>query len=296
LLVSALLAGSALFAAALVTGSRELDHIGFYDEGLSHLKNGRHEEAIESFSHSLEVEEKFAPALIARARTKEARGHEDKRDFTSALDDYQIAYQLTQEPALKAEMAYCLGKLNSYLEAIELLNEAIEGGFETAEVFNNLGYCQMKTTYYDDAEKNLTKALELNPTLQAPWYNRALNGLNRSEACHVPIPQTAVNNIQKARETGKDGPMLLYYAAAIWDRLPSKSPHRHATILELLEKSLEMGLDSNVLIGQSPRFQELRNTPEFNALVGQPRPARRVPFRPHLLQVDSTPPSIASSK
>ncbi len=293
LLAGALAAGLGLIGAGIAIGRSGLDHRGFYDEGLAHLANGRHKEAINSFSRSLDIEPEFAPALVARAYTKETRGNPG--DFASAIEDYTQAYQWTRDPGLQARMGYCAARRNSFEEAIMRFGEAIERGFTKAEVLNNLGYCQMRLAYYDDAEDSLTKAIEIDPKLQAPWCNRAMNNLYRSELRGVPISEIAVNDIEMARRTGENGPTLLFYAAAILDRLPGESPNREETILEFLDEALELGLNVNLLKERSDRFQELRTTPEFITMIERPRSTRPVPDGPRLLQIGSKASFLASN-
>ena len=280
-------AGLGSLAAAVAFGMREPAHVIFYREGLRHFTDGRYDEAIKAYTRSLTSDDRFTAARIGRARTREKRGDRGENDFNLAIDDYKIAYEVTNDPIWKARMGYCAAKRRSYADASAWLNEAIKGGVESAEVFNNLGYCQTKLTYYDAAEENLTRALELDSKLQPPWYNRAVNELYRSERRRVPISETALTDIQTAREAGDDGPELLYFAAAIWDSLSSTTPNREEAIFELLDQALELGLDSSVLTRASPRFTDFRENTKFNAMIRSSRPLRQIARRPHLLQVNS---------
>ena len=59
-------------------------------------------------------------------------------------------------------------------DAISQFEKAIQRGFATAEVHNNLGYCLMYRSRFAEAEMHLDKALQLKPNFQAAIHNRGM--------------------------------------------------------------------------------------------------------------------------
>lgn len=59
--------------------------------------------------------------------------------------------------------------------ALQLLNELLGQGVQTAEVFNDAGVAQLQLSHYDEAVECFSKALAKAPTYNEALFNRALS-------------------------------------------------------------------------------------------------------------------------
>jgi tetratricopeptide (TPR) repeat protein len=75
-----------------------------------------------------------------------------------------------------AALATCFllpGPRNDYRPAIHYYRAALQVGYQRARVYNNLGFSQAMRARLPEARETLTKAIDLDPGLQAAYYNRA---------------------------------------------------------------------------------------------------------------------------
>src|SRR5205823_3827700 len=77
------------------------------------------------------------------------------------------------------------GPRNDYIPAINYYHEALQADYRTARVYNNLGYSLAIRARIPEARETLTKAIELDPGLQAAYYNRACLRFR----CNIPSLQ-----------------------------------------------------------------------------------------------------------
>src|SRR5262249_23641853 len=131
-----------------------------------------------------------------------------------------------------AAHAYCDAHLRCLNEAIEEGNKALQAGFSSAAVYNNLGYSYY-TGYSTDranrcrkAEALLRQALAFAPHMPAGYLTRAHRDLIQSES-EPPrsLLQTAVVDVQKAVEIGPVNAELYYLAAKVLAKAASPRLH-----------------------------------------------------------------------
>src|SRR5439155_5759259 len=109
-----------------------------------------------------------------------------------------------------AALAYCLALIGSPQGALSHIEEARGRGFENAELFNNRAWAALQlrtsanmTRLFADVRRDLERALELNPRLQAAFFNRG--ELLYSEWLQKPDPAKladAISNIEAAISIG----------------------------------------------------------------------------------------------
>src|SRR5262249_40491990 len=93
---------------------------------------------------------------------------------------------------------YALSRLKLHPEAIRCYQEAIKAGFNSAEVFNNLGCSHSQISELSQARTELTRAIQKNDALQAAYFNRAL--------VHYKMAKEQENlqqNADRERDAGK---------------------------------------------------------------------------------------------
>jgi tetratricopeptide (TPR) repeat protein len=197
--------------------------------------------------------------------------------FAGALGDFREANRIRPEPRLQACIAYCLAREAQHRDAAAENLRALEAGFKTAEVYNNLAYSQMRISKVKGARENLARALDLNPRLPAACHNRL--GLLTIELVRGPGPSPeevrsaldlALDACPESAELYADAADLC--ATAAWRADAPADDPRSDLALTHLEHALRLGLD---LGGRptSPVYTRLRGqlATRFAVLVNSPR-------------------------
>jgi serine/threonine protein kinase/Tfp pilus assembly protein PilF len=111
-----------------------------------------------------------------------ARSHLKLGDMGAALLDFERANQLSPDGQTEACLGYCqhfTGQRDPGRAAADY-TRAMNAGFATPEVLNNLGFCYLRLNQLDAAKHCLDLAIGADPTLQSAYYNRALIDLERA--------------------------------------------------------------------------------------------------------------------
>jgi serine/threonine protein kinase len=207
-------AGTSL--ASHVVATREPYAFREQNRGLTAYQQGDYPTAIEHFNRALEAD----PRLAATAYTR-GRAHQHQRMLKAALDDYTLADSIAPTGVTAASMGYCQTWLNMHEAAIASYNEAIRRGYAPAAVFNAIGYTYLVAGGSDVAKKleaarrSLDRAIDLDPSMQAAYHNRAVVGL---QAIRPPfgIREQAIKDIRRAMELGRESAQLYHDAAYIY--------------------------------------------------------------------------------
>ena len=146
------------------------------DAGLEAYQQGQYRAALEHLHVAVDSDANDIPAHLALDRVYQKMGN-----HLAAFADYRkIQVLAPQDGRTHASLGYCANCLDMQLPvAIEYYTEALHCGFDRAEVHNNLGYCRLQRNDPNEDDvakslKHLTRAVELDPQLQAAHYNRAL--------------------------------------------------------------------------------------------------------------------------
>jgi serine/threonine protein kinase/Tfp pilus assembly protein PilF len=194
---AAVLVGAAvMFSGAYSFAVQEKASTRNYQEGVAAYGRGEFGLAVKLFDRALEKEE-TSRAYWARARAEQNLG-----DIRAAEADYARADQLAPEARNKAMLAYCLLLRGDISTANMNSFRAINDGFASAEVFNNLGLACSRVGQFDAALDKLTVACGLNPTLQAAFYNRAVVDLKLASLQPHHVPTQGISDMEKALELG----------------------------------------------------------------------------------------------
>jgi serine/threonine protein kinase/Tfp pilus assembly protein PilF len=261
-----LVAGATLAVVATGLGGywltpKEPFSVRLFNKGTELYQRGQYSEAIDCFNQVARLDSQNAEVQLARGRTFQRMGQ-----FDSAGVAYLAALKLRPaDGRAKAMYGYCLGRMGLDQDAIGYDTAAIEAEFETAEVYNNRGYSFFMTKRPDEAQEDLTKALQLDPFLQAPHFNlallaesRVLKDLNQKSAC-----QAGISHIQKALKIGPTRADLYYHGAILytlasdWDRA-----------LAYLEEAIELDLHHGQL--EDAAFQPLKEHSRYKKLKALP--------------------------
>jgi tetratricopeptide (TPR) repeat protein len=275
------------------------------ESGARLYQDRRFNEAVEHFNDALRADATNAAALFARGRAFQQMGQ-----YSLALQDFLAVdkWAVTRSQAklgnggrngardgkALACAAYCLGRLNQPNGAAELNRLALDAGYRTAEVYNNLGYCQTQLNLAAAARENLDQALSQNADLQAAYHNRAAWSQRQAIAEILKKKkqardtesyrtlQAGIADIRKARECGPPSAELSLDAA----RLHALAAHVEDTwapsaLLHATEYVEQKGDPRRFA---DPMFQGLTTSEKILELRGRPVPS--LPAPPTVRMVD----------
>ena len=206
--------GAAILALGLILGSaafvatRDPYFVREYAAGRQALAAHQLDDAVLYFDHALAAKTGDAGILFARGQAFQERG-----DFDLAVRDYFKASELSQAGVIEACLAYCLAQMREHQDAVARGLKSIDRGGTSAEVYNNLGYCERKLGRYLTARQHLDKAIALNPSLGIAYYNRGLLDLRRVVSGNPP--ENGLNDFDRAVEFGPISGTLFFDAACM---------------------------------------------------------------------------------
>ncbi len=243
------------------TSVRQLDRAKVF------YKDGQFDQAIEHLNRALDADSSLAEALILRGQSHQALGR-----YSAASTDYTAARKLTHEPRLQAASGFCLAMQNSHRAAIRSFELAIAAGYQSAEVYDDLGYSLAQVGQADDALDNLTRAIALDPKLQAAYANRATVELNFAFANNSTTAGNALHDITRAIDLGPPSGDL-FLQAAVTCALESRTDPQHtANVLEFLRQAVLNNCDKKQ-IDENPLLANFRKDAAYQALASlQPLP------------------------
>ena len=198
----------------------------------------------------------IGPLLFARGRAYQLLGHADERNYRLAWDDFRQADELVPEGRTKACMGYCLNQMGLPRDAIAAYNEAIQAGFKSAPLFNNLGYSYLALLQMDEAQRCLELALQLDPNLRAAHHNRArlrlrqaLRLIQQERVCPEArrCLEAGIKDIRRAIERGPVTAELYVDAARLCGVAARQSSQWVAPALEYARLAVKAGYDSRKL-------------------------------------------------
>ena len=264
-----------------------------FDVGVQLHQQGRFKDAVAQFTAILEADPQNADAFLARARAFQEMGAADQRQFQSALADYQEADRLASDARTKASIGYCLNQTGADPRfAIANYQAAHALGYDSAGLFNNLGYSQLKISKTAGAEASLDRAIELDPRLQAPHHNRAI--LHVQKATRLPPAKANEDDLKKWRadiatsvQAGirditfaiKLGPASaeIYFDAARLHALAAETdPSQKEAALSYLQKAVALKFDTRKL-AHDPTFSAVAGDATFQQLQKTPAPDEAPP-------------------
>ena len=97
-----------------------------------------------------------------------------------AFTDYDAADKLAPSPSLAAGKGYCSSQLGQDKPAVEYFRRALDGGYDSPVVLNDLGYSLLQRGRLDEAEDFLRRALQADDTLQSAHHNLVVIHLQRA--------------------------------------------------------------------------------------------------------------------
>jgi eukaryotic-like serine/threonine-protein kinase len=258
-----------------------------FDAGVELHQQGQFDRAIAQFSAVLEADPQNAEALRARGRVFQGMGAGNKDNYQSALTDYHQAERFAPDGRTRARIGYCQNLTGvDPRVVIETYKTARALGFESAELLNNLGCCQLRTEHIGAAEASLDRAIELDKALQAAYHNRALVHLrkaftlmnaNEEDPDIAKCVQAGMKDIARAIELGPTTADLYFDAARLHGLAAKDDPAQQKATLRYLEQAVARNFDPRQL-PRDPCFTAVKDDAAFQKLAATPPPAQ-VPAR-----------------
>jgi serine/threonine protein kinase len=271
--VAGLLACVLLSAGAWFIATRPADYERFFAQGREQFLLGEYTAAATWFEKSKQANDDYPLAMLGLARSLQSMN-----EYRSALDEYQRLYEKTGDAQVLASMGYCLNMMEKHPEAISQYTRALEEGYESESVFNNLGYAYLRLTNFEKARKHFAAALEINPQCREALYNRALLEWQWATLKGGDVPPQTVTDIETAIRQGSPTANMHYFAARIW--CMSKLPDHREAAIKHAQRAVDLGCDAarlkdgDVLLPlfDDPRMKDLLQVQRRRSAVPEPSP------------------------
>jgi serine/threonine protein kinase len=246
-----------------------------YQEAQTAFTAGDSEKALAAVGQSLVARPDSAEGHFLRARV-----YQTQRQLGLALEEYTAAERLGADGRASAGAAYMLTLSSKYEDAIAAGTRALERGFRTAGVYNNIAYCQMSRTRFTAAEQNLREALALDPTLAAAHHNRLWllrRDLSLAKTQRERLPEARAI-LKNALDGAPESIELHEFAAEVCAAAGALEPGWDGESLNHLQRAVELGFVLPEQPTEPKAYNRLRSDPRFDALLELQPP--KVPDQP----------------
>jgi serine/threonine protein kinase len=240
------------------------------------LAAGLPDAAASLYEQAVLAEPNLYSARLGLARAFQAQGKLQK-----AFEAYAGVYQVRPDWHAAAGAGYCAARLREWHDAERYLSEALRFRPESAETWNNLGFCRLRQTKLANAHDCFERALALDKDLPSAHSNRTLLALCSWVKSAQPVPDGVLEGIDATLQRGARSPRAYLDAA----RLHAISGHDRSAVLErvyqYLSAAYELGGDLAVLDNsgvEDPFLRDYFNEPHIKKLLLlPPKQANKTP-------------------
>jgi serine/threonine protein kinase len=288
----AVLAAGCLVLALGLAGSlyagfiRESYDIRQLHQGQEAYRAGQYERAVQAFDAALEANPRQGDALWGRARAHQQLGvqyaeqaavcpdpveagrlhHQQLRHLELAVSDYYNADPQGTDGRGLACLGYCQSHLRWHDQAVDCYRRAEAAGWATAAVYNDHAFTllneRLSLDRLHEIRDLLDRAIAKDPNLAAARHNRALVEFRSALLDRHYVPQTGLEDIERA--------LALEPATADREldaaRLYAVSGQNPEQVFAHLGRAVENGQNATGF-EESPEFASLQRDPRFTALV-----------------------------
>lgn len=251
--------GLAMGGAALA--AREPEQRRVRREAWEHFQGGENDAALERFNRLIALDDNDHDAWFGRGLTRLRL-----RDGTNVIDDFFQASRLQADGRYHAYAGYCLAHAPNWPAALKLLQQAVDAGFSTAEVWNDIGFCAERTSSWSIADAAFRRASLIDPHLAAPWHNQIRMRLRNIQSLAPLSPEQAAKLIEQAVTLDPRSADLAYDSICL---LLKSFPEQASAdrILELCTAAIANGCTFDRLsripflgpLARDPRFLRLKD-------------------------------------
>ncbi len=152
-----------------------------------------------------------------------------------------------------------------YPQAILRFHNAIGAGYQSINLFNNLGFCDMQIMDFSEADRCFRNALSLNPRCSTALHNLVKLAINRFDRKEL-TPSQAAESIDKALDADGLNADLLLDISVLEAKIAKSDPSFIPRVFEHLKKAISLGADPR-RIAREAAFKHLREEKEFSAIL-----------------------------
>jgi serine/threonine protein kinase len=264
-----LAAGAALLLAGSVAGAvvslRPAPYQVYHAEGLRLFEAGRHAEAVEAFTRSLQARPNWAPALYGRGRALCELGQWPKarEDFLKLVPAHEgWAYAL---------VGYCELQTGDHSAARHALLKAYRQGILDAELLLSLASVLSKSGWRTECVELYTKILSLYPDEKRALRGRSRAMYNRALRLHQQVEPQALEDAQADVRRNPDSLDALRNAAEVFGYAATLEPENETYRIqgrEYLKRALQLGMSRQMYARAKSRLDVLLNQ-EIEKLLDQ---------------------------
>jgi serine/threonine protein kinase/Tfp pilus assembly protein PilF len=299
----------AVFALGTSAAVAAVNHEGSADRysrlGREAFLARQYREAIGSLDKAIETQP-TAELLFLRGRA-----YKNLNDIDAAVTDLTSSYKLEPRPQTAALLGFCHHLKLRHDQAAGWYYKAIEGGWDHAEVYNNLGLSYQRSRQLEEAKRFFSLAIARDPRLQSAYFNRALAdhesklgtfamssearlGAAAQGAPVGPytafssaamlmagysdhIPRDAMRDIETAIQLGPTA-NLYFWQASIYAIASQRDPRFKEAMYQAMEHAIELGQPPRLFMGG---FEHVKDEPRFREMLKrQPGPTQAVCVSP----------------
>jgi tetratricopeptide (TPR) repeat protein len=261
-----------LVALMTVVAMRDPASIRQFRQGDAYFRQEQYSLALDAYREALRLAPGLTQAQFARARTYQKLGL-----YEPAMQDLRVLEQHDTTGRVQAQMGYCLLKrgLGTSPAATDYFRQAIEMGFRTPAVLNNLGFVHRVCGRFQQSETCYKEALEIDPHLREAHFGLVILYYNwRGASNHKPIPKEAAYHAKMAAELGPPSNQVYLLCAQLLIR--EKEVDKSQPLPESQRRRALEYLRQAILHGVAPAeltriaFGPLSDDPEFKLLLNMP--------------------------
>jgi serine/threonine protein kinase/Tfp pilus assembly protein PilF len=210
--------------------------------GWAAFDQGQYRQASAHFDQARHTDAKMAAVWFACGRANQKLGRDE-----DSLAAFEKAHELNPDGRTRACQGYCASRQRLMEEAIAYYQQAIQAGYQPAEVYSNLAYCYSRSgrsRKWQTAKEYLDKAIRSNPRLQPACYLRAQADLQAALLCSDYYPKDGLRDIAVALRAGPQTADLHFTAAqlcAMAARGPAFRQSYFEKACDHLKKALQRG-------------------------------------------------------
>ena len=205
-------------------------------KGMADLLAYKYPPAVDHFTRSLDADPSQPEALFARARAYAAIGR-----YSNALEDMKLSVGISDDPKKLAFLGYCCSCTKAHGDATRLYERAIEKGYRSALLYNNLGVSYYRQGLMGPALNALDGAIATDGDCQLARVNRAIVRCAVSVGEMTP-PTAAIRDMEIALSLGECSGDVYFAAAKIFAHAASANDAWKSRTLDCLQRALEHGV------------------------------------------------------
>ena len=278
-LASAAVALAMVLAGAAYWASLPTYPVRQYQMSVQLAAQGEYGRAAEHLDRAIVADPNNPDLLFARGRLRQKQG-----EWDLATIAFRAARKIRDDGRSRVSEAYCANMTGSHALAESRYQAAIQSGFKSAAVLNNLGYSAIQTGNYKTAEAVLLEALDLDPSLQAARNNLLLlqiQLMNRGE----PITPAMLEQARRAVATAPASGELYLAAAFLFTRAGKDDPRWIPEAKNFWRLAVSNHISPTALasVQANPGTSYLFDDPEIRELAARPVSSSSPPVKPVFL-------------